>query len=497
MAGFDLAIVGGGINGCGIARDAAGRGLKVLLIEQGDLGGATSSASTKLIHGGLRYLEHCEFSLVRKSLAERELLMKLAPHLVRPMRFVLPHVKGGRPAWVLRAGFWLYDHLARSSLPGTRILDLADDPAGVPLKPGFRLGFEYSDCTTDDSRLVIANAIGAREKGADIRLHTRLTSARREDDRWKLILQTGGAREVEYARAFVNAAGPWVARVNDVVLHQPAKHRVRLVKGSHIVVPRLHAHERAYFFQNDDGRLIFAIPYQDQYTLIGTTEIDVGDEPDLPSASADEILYLCAAASRYFRNPVEPSKVVWNYAGVRPLVDDGSGNADDVTRDFTIDVEGRQNEPPLVSVLGGKLTTYRRLAEAVLAKLGKRFVMGKPWTANEPLPGGDIGERGVQGLIAEILEQHPYIEEPLARRLAYSYGTRAWKIIGSITKASDLGLRLVGNLHRIELDYLRGEEWARTPEDVLWRRTKLGLLAGPAEMASLRAALGTHFSEAS
>lgn len=497
MTDFDLAIAGGGINGCGIARDAAGRGLKVLLVEQGDLGGATSSASTKLIHGGLRYLEHYEFGLVRKSLNERELLLKLAPHLVRPMRFVLPYVKGDRPAWMLRTGFWLYDRLARSSLPGTRVLDLSDDPAGVPLKPGFHLGFEYSDCTTDDARLVILNAIGAREKGADIRTHTRLTAARREDDRWQLILQSGGARQVVHARALVNAGGPWAARMSETVLRKPSKHKIRLVKGSHIVVPRLHAHERAYFFQNDDGRLVFAIPYQDQFTLIGTTEVDVGEEPGLPSPSADEILYLCRVASRYFRTPVEPSKVVWNYAGVRPLVDDGSGNPDDVTRDFTIELEGRRNEPPLLSVLGGKLTTYRRLAEAALAKIEKRFVMGKSWTANEPLPGGDLGPRGVPGLIAEILERHPYIPEPLARRLAWSYGTRAWKIIAPVSKLSDLGPRLAGNLHQAELDYLRAEEWARTPDDVLWRRTKLGLLAGPAEIASLKAALGISVSEAS
>lgn len=497
MTDFDLAIAGGGINGCGIARDAAGRGLKVLLVEQGDLGGATSSASTKLIHGGLRYLEHYEFGLVRKSLNERELLLKLAPHLVRPMRFVLPFVKGDRPAWMLRAGFWLYDHLARSSLPGTRVLDLSDDPAGVPLRPGFHLGFEYSDCTTDDARLVILNAIGAREKGADIRTHTRLTAARREDDRWQLILQSGGARQVVHARALVNAGGPWAARMSETVLRKPSKHKIRLVKGSHIVVPRLHAHERAYFFQNDDGRLVFAIPYQDQFTLIGTTEVDVGEEPGLPSASANEILYLCRVASRYFRTQVEPSKVVWNYAGVRPLVDDGSGNADDVTRDFTIELEGRRNEPPLLSVLGGKLTTYRRLAEAALAKIEKRFVMGKSWTASEPLPGGDLGQRGVPGLIAEILERHHYIAEPLARRLAWSYGTRVWKIIAPTSKISDLGPRLAGNLHQAELDYLRAEEWARTPDDILWRRTKLGLLAGPAEIASLKAALGISVSEAS
>ncbi|HWK01874.1 MAG TPA: glycerol-3-phosphate dehydrogenase [Xanthobacteraceae bacterium] len=496
-AEYDLAIVGGGINGCGIARDAAGRGLKVLLVEQGDLASATSSASTKLIHGGLRYLEHYEFSLVRKSLAERERLMKLAPHLVRPMRFVLPCVKGDRPAWMLRAGFWFYDHLARSSLPKTRVLDLADDPAGVPLKSGFHLGFEYSDCTTDDARLVIANAIGAREKGANIRTHTRLTAARREGDHWRLILQSGGVRQTASARVLVNAAGPWAARLNEIMLHLPADHAIRLVKGSHIVVPRLHAHERAYFFQNDDGRLVFAIPYQDSFTLIGTTEVDVGDEPEMPFASAEEIMYLCAVASRYFRTPVEPSKVVWHFAGIRPLVDDGAGNASDVTRDFTIALDGKSGEPPLLTVLGGKLTTYRRLAEAALEKLGKYFAMQPAWTANEPLPGGDLGERGVAGLIADIRERHTYIDEPLARRLAFSYGTRAWKMISETKSEADLGPRLAGNLHRIELDYLRSEEWAKTADDILWRRTKLGLVTTPAELAALKKALESPIALAS
>jgi glycerol-3-phosphate dehydrogenase len=496
MSLFDLAIVGGGINGCGIARDAAGRGLSVLLVEQGDLGGATSSASTKLIHGGLRYLEHYDFSLVRTSLKERERLLKLAPHLVRPMRFVLPYVRGDRPAWMLRAGFWLYDHLAYSSLPKTRVLDLADDPAGAPLRSGFHLGFEYSDCTTDDARLVIANAIGAREKGADIRPHTRLTAARREDDRWQLILQAGGARQVVHARALVNAGGPWAARINEIVVRAPSKRKIRLVKGSHIVVPRLHAHERAYFFQNDDGRLIFAIPYQDEFTLVGTTEVDVGDEPGYPSASADEILYLCGVASRYFRTPVEPSKVVWNYAGVRPLADDGSGDAGEVTRDFVIEMEGRKNEPPLVSVLGGKLTTYRRLAEAVMEKLSKRFVMGKSWTAEEPLPGGDLAAGGVPGLIAEIMERHPYIAAPHARRLAFSYGTRAWKIVAESARLQDLGPRIFGNFYQAELDYLRREEWARSADDILWRRTKLGLVATPPEVAVLNHALGVSATAA-
>ena len=488
MADYDLVIVGGGINGCGIARDAAGRGLSVLLVEQGDLGGATSSASTKLIHGGLRYLEHYDFGLVRKALAEREKLLRLAPHLVRPMRFILPHV-GGRPAWMLRAGFWLYDHLGgRTALPKTRVLDLADEPAGVPLKPGFRTGFEYSDCVADDSRLVIANAIGAREKGAKIRPHTRLVAARREGDHWQLVLQAAGKRETVKARALVNATGPWAGRVNETIIRIPSRAKIRLAKGSHVVMPRLHAHERAYLLQGQDGRLVFAIPYQDRYTLIGTTDTAVGGDPGEVAASADEILYLCRAAGAYFRAPVEPSKLVWSFAGVRPLVDDGSGDVEDLTRDFTIEVDGRYGEPPLVSVLGGKLTTYRRLAEAVLAKLKHRLIVQRPWTADEPLPGGDLGAGGIEGLIGEIGVRHAYLPVATVRRLAFSYGTRAWRIVAATKRIEDLGPKIVGDLYRAELDYLRQEEWTRTPEDVLWRRTKLGLAASPAEVAALASA---------
>jgi glycerol-3-phosphate dehydrogenase len=489
MADYDLAIVGGGINGCGIARDAAGRGLTVLLVEQGDLGGATSSASTKLIHGGLRYLEHYDFSLVRKSLAEREKLLELAPHLVRPMRFILPHVTGQRPVWMLRAGFWLYDHIGgRTVLPATRVLDLADDPAGVPLKPGFHTGFEYSDCVADDSRLVIANAIGAREKGAKIRPRTRLVAARREGEYWQLVLQGGGQREIVKARALVNAAGPWVARVNETILRLPARTKIRLAKGSHIVVPRVHAHERAYLLQGDDGRLVFAIPYQDRYTLIGTTDTNFTGDPGQVSASADEILYLCRVAGGYFRAPVEPSKLVWSFSGVRPLVDDGAADAEDLTRDYTIEVGESYGEPPLISVLGGKLTTYRRLAEAVLAKLKHKLIMQKPWTGGEPLPGGDLGPGGVEGLIAEITARHSYLASAHVHRLAFSYGSRAWRIVAETKRIEDLGPAIVGNLHRAELDYLRKEEWARTPDDVLWRRTKLGLAASAAEIAALEAA---------
>src|ERR1700730_17049223 len=489
MADYDLAIVGGGINGCGIARDAAGRGLKVLLVEQGDLGGATSSASTKLIHGGLRYLERYDFSLVRKSLAEREQLLKLAPHLVRPMRFIMPHVAGQRPVWMLRAGFWLYDHIGgRTGLPAARVLDLADDPAGVPLKSGFHTGFEYSDCVADDSRLVIATAIGAREKGAKISPHTRLVAARRAGEYWQLVLQAAGRRETVKARALVNAAGPWVARVNETMIRLSSRTKIRLAKGSHIVVPRLHAHERAYLLQGDDGRLVFAIPYHDRYTLIGTTDTNFTGDPGEVSGSADGSLYLCRAAGAYFQAPVEPSKLVWSFSGVRPLVDDGAADADDLTRDYTIEVDGRYGEPPPLFVLRGKLTTYRRLAEAVLAKLKHKLIMQRPWTGEEPLPGGDLGPEGVKGLIAEITTRHSYIASAHARRLALSYGSRAWRIIAETKRIDDLGPRIVGNLHRAELDYLRKEEWARTPDDVLWRRTKLGLAATPAEIAALEAA---------
>jgi glycerol-3-phosphate dehydrogenase len=436
----------------------------VLLVEQGDLGGATSSASTKLIHGGLRYLGNYDFGLVRKSLAERERLLNLAPHLVRPMRFVLPHTRGQAPAWMLRAGFWIYDHLGgRTTLPKTRVLDLADDPAGVPLKPGLHLGFEYSDCVVDDSRLVIANAIGAREKGATIRTRTRLVSARREDENWQAVLQAAGQREVVRARVLVNATGPWVARVNDISLRIPAQKKIRLAKGSHIVVPRLHAHERAYLLQAHDGRLVFAIPYLERYTLIGTTDIDVSGDPADAAPSADEILYLCRAAEMYFRAPVEPSKLAWSFAGVRPLVDDGSGDADDLSRDYTIEVEGRYGEPPLMSVLGGKLTTYRRLAEAVLAKLKHRLIMQPPWTAQVPLPGGDIAAGGVEALIGELSARHPFLPTTLVRRLAFAYGTRASRILADTKRLEDLGPAIVGDLHRAELDYLRREEWARTP----------------------------------
>ena len=495
MADYDLAIIGGGINGCGVARDAAGRGLSVFLAEQGDLASATSSASTKLIHGGLRYLENFHFRLVRESLQERELLLALAPHIVRPVRFVMPHVRGMRPAWMLRAGFMLYDWFGSGDrLPRTRALDLADDPAGAPLKSGFGRGFEYSDCVADDARLVVANAIGAREKGATIRTRTRCAAARREDGRWHLVVQSGGKRETVTARALVNAAGPWVARVIDTIVRRRPGAHVRLVKGSHIVLPRLHAHDRAYVLQNDDGRFVFAVPFADDFTLVGTTEVEVqGDATDV-TASSDEILYLCRAASTFFRTQVRPSKVKWTYAGVRTLVDDGSSKPSEVTRDYWIDIDGSYGDPPLLSIFGGKLTTYRALAEKVVDKLKHWLVFGPAWTDREPLPGGDLGAGGVDGLLEELRRTHPYLSEAHARRLVRTYGTRTWGLLGKAKRLEDMGSRIVGNLHQAELDHLRRDEWAASVEDVLWRRTKLGLVATESEIEALHAAIASGAS---
>jgi glycerol-3-phosphate dehydrogenase len=493
MGEYDLVIIGGGINGCGIARDAAGRGLSVLLVEQGDLASATSSASTKLIHGGLRYLEHYHFRLVRESLRERSLLRGLAPHLVRPMRFVMPHVPGMRSPRMLRMGFALYDWFGSSpEFPRTRALDLADDPAGAPLKPGFGLGFEFSDCLTDDARLTIVNAIGAREKGATIRTRTRCVAARREEDRWQLVLQSGGRRETIVARALVNAGGPWVARVVETVLRRRPRAHVRLVKGSHIVVPRLHAHERAYLLQNDDSRFVFAVPFAADYTLIGTTEVELPRDSTDAAASSEEILYLCRAASAFFRTQIKPSQVKWTFAGVRTLVDDGTRKPSEVTRDYWIDIDGNYGEPPLISIFGGKLTTYRSLADKVMDRLKPRFALGPAWTHREALPGGDLPALGLDGLIASLRTVHPYLSEPLARRLAGTYGTRVWTLLGEAKRIEDLGGRIAANLHKIELDYLRAQEWAMSADDVLWRRTKLGLAVNESEVEALHAAFATE-----
>jgi glycerol-3-phosphate dehydrogenase len=465
---FDLGIIGGGINGAGIARDAAGRGLKVLLLEQGDLAGATSSASTKLIHGGLRYLEHYAFRLVREALTEREVLLRAAPHLVRPMRFVLPHHAGLRPRWLIRTGLFLYDHLGgRKVLPATRSVDLSAD--GV-LKPGFSRGFEYSDCWVDDARLVVVTARDAALRGADIRTRTRCISARAVDGVWAI--ETSDGRE-ERARVLVNAAGPWVSAVQAGVVARNAPSRVRLVKGSHIVTRRLFPGERAFIFQNADGRVCFAIPYQQDFTLIGTTDEDYTGDPGAVTISADEEAYLLGAVGAYLRTPVSAADIVWRYAGVRPLRDDGASKAQEATRDYVLEVAGT---PPVLSVFGGKITTYRRLAEHAMARLAP-FFPGLPgaWTAHATLPGGDFPWDGLDALAAGL-------PAASAARLVRAYGTEAAQVVGG----RDLGAGLTEG----EVDWLVRHEYARSVEDILWRRTKLGLRFGAAETEALAGYLG-------
>jgi len=476
---YDIAIIGGGVNGCGIARDAAGRGLSVLLMEKDDLASGTSAASTKLIHGGLRYLEHYEFGLVRESLKEREVIWSLAPHIVWPLRFVLPHHKGLRPAAIIRLGLFLYDHLGgRKLLPGTRTLDLRNDPAGKPLKAIFRRGFEYSDCWVEDSRLVVLNAMDAARRSADIRVRTELVSARRNGDHWRVEIADShsGRSETIEARMLVNAAGPWVDDVLSKRLGRNTKSHVRLVKGSHIVVPRLVDHERAYIFQNTDRRIIFAIPYERDYTLIGTTDVDFENDPGGVRIEDEEIAYLCRAVSEYFATPVTSEQVIWTYSGVRPLFDDGGGAAQAVTRDFVLELDAPSETPPLLSVFGGKITTYRHLAEEALKKLSPWMnEAGSPWTRSAPLPGGDFPPLGFEALTDDIAKKAPSLPRTLIDRLARAYGTCAYDIIKDCRTIGDLGHHFGADLYEREADYLVEHEWARTADDILWRRSKLGL----------------------
>ena len=485
----DLLVVGGGVNGCGIARDAAGRGLSVTLAEKGDLAGATSSASTKLIHGGLRYLEYREFRLVREALIEREVLLRAAPHIVWPLRFVLPHHAGLRPWPLLRLGLFLYDHLGgRRILPPTRALDLRRDPAGEPLRPEYRRAFEYSDCWVEDARLVVLNARDAADRGATVLTRTRCVSARREGGLWRAVLrdeETGAQRELA-ARALVNAAGPWAAEVLGGVAGVNAPARVRLVKGSHIVTRRLYGHDRCYIFQNADGRICFAIPYEEEFTLVGTTDEEFKGDPATAAISEAETDYLCSAVSGYFRRPVTRDDVVWSYAGVRPLYDDGAGRAQEATRDYVLTLDATQEEAPLLSVFGGKITTYRRLAEAAMAKLAPHFAgLGAPWTAIAALPGGNFPWDGAPALAAELRRGYSFLSEPLARRLVRQYGTRARTMLGEARSMADLGRDFGAGLTEREVAWQMREEWARGPDDVLWRRTKLGLRLDAAGRAAL------------
>ena len=502
--GFDLAIVGGGINGCGIARDAAGRGLSVFLCEMNDLASGTSSWSTKLVHGGLRYLEYFEFRLVREALIEREVLWRMAPHIIRPLRFVLPHHEGLRPAWVLRLGLFLYDHLgARRLLPTSRSVDLTQGPLAEPLKPGaFTRGFEYSDCRVDDARLVVLNARDAADRGAVIRPRTRAVAAARDGSDWALTVVNGatGARETIRAQALINAAGPWVEQVLGQVVGQSARAKVRLVQGSHIVVPRLYDHDRAYMFQNTDGRIVFAIPYEGDYTLIGTTDRDYEGDPADAATSEEEVNYLCSAVSGYLARPVTPGDVVWTYSGVRPLYDDGAREAKAATRDYVFELEAEDGAAPLLSIFGGKITTYRRLAEAALAKLSPYLstLQGKHgWTDREPLPGGDFDVLALEALAEEIARDYPFAGAGLAGRLARAYGTRARAILGAARALEDLGQHFGATLTEAEVRYLVEQEWAQTAEDILWRRTKLGLRLAADEAVALeswmgKVASGTH-----
>lgn len=488
---FDLFIIGGGINGCGMARDAVGRGLSVMLCEKDDLAQATSSASTKLFHGGLRYLEYYEFRLVRESLIERETLLRAMPHISWPLRFVLPHHKGLRPAWLLRLGLFIYDNLGgRKILPGTRTLDLRSDPVGAPLKEEFRKGFEYSDCWVEDSRLVVLNARDAEDRGATVLTRTKCESAERDGSLWKIDIsemRSGEARTV-HARGLVNAGGPWVDDIIRNTIRRNSTDAIRLVRGSHIVTRKLYNHDRAYIFQNADNRIIFAIPYETDFTLIGTTDADHEGAPGDAVCTPEEADYLCEAASEYFIKPIKREDIVWTYSGVRPLYDDGATSATAATRDYVLKVEDTEGSLPLLNIFGGKITTYRRLAEEALKKLEQYFPAMRPaWTAGVPLPGGDFPYDGVEAQIEKLRTRFPFIDERWARRLIRAYGTDAVKMLGDAKNVEDLGIHFGWNLTEREVAWLRDREWARNADDVLWRRSKLGLRLSGAERDRLQA----------
>ena len=480
---FDIAVIGGGVNGCGIARDAAGRGARVLLLEAADLASGTSSASTKLIHGGLRYLEHYEFALVRESLSERERLWAIAPHIVRPMRFVLPHVAGLRPRWLLRLGLFLYDHIGgRKRLPPTQSLKLAQHPAGAPLNPGFDRGFAYSDCWVDDARLVVLNARDAANRGAQVRTRCRVERLSRTGERWDIATSDGAFR----ARAIVNATGPAVTDVAGLVDDIPAR-STRLVRGSHIVVPRLFDHEFSYFFQLADGRIFFAIPYEQNFTLIGTTDRDhVGGLTDV-RASDEEIAYLCEGANHYFAQSIAPADVVWSYSGVRPLIDDGSGRPEAATRGYHLGLSDPSEGAPMLSVFGGKITTYRRLAEEAVDLLEPRLpAVGKQhWTSDVSLPGGNFSVDGFDEQVARLAALYPFLEPAWAKRLTRTYGTLAADILEDARCLDDCGRHFGAGLTECEVRYLVDREWCRSVDDLLWRRTKLGLHLSAAEATLL------------
>jgi len=481
---YDLAVIGGGINGVGIAADAAGRGLKVFLCEKDDLAQHTSSASSKLIHGGLRYLEHYEFRLVREALAEREVLLAKAPHIVKPMRFVLPHRPHLRPAWMIRAGLFLYDHLGkRKRLGASRSLRFGP---GYPLKPAITRGFEYADCAVDDARLVVLNAMAARENGADILTRTRCLRAERVDGLWQVDLQhADGSLQSIRARALVNAAGPWVASFIKDDLKLDAPYGIRLIQGSHLIVPRLYEGDHAYILQNEDQRIVFCIPYLDRFTLIGTTDREYSGDPAKVAITEQETDYLLKVVNAHFNHQLSRGDILHTYSGVRPLCNDESDNPSAVTRDYTLALSAAQGEAPLLSVFGGKLTTYRKLAESAMAELKPFFTqMGQSWTAHAALPGGE-GMSTPQALVEELLARHQWLAPDIAKRWAVTYGSRTWQLLEGVTGPDDLGQAIGGGLFTREVDYLRETEWAVSTQDILWRRTKLGLFTSASEQRAL------------
>ena len=487
---YDILVIGGGINGVGIARDAAGRGLKVLLCEKDDLAAHTSSSSTKLIHGGLRYLEHYDFALVRKALFEREVLLKVAPHIIWPLRFVLPHQKDQRPAWLVRIGLFLYDHMGgRKILPPTKVLKRGKDAKFDPLKREFKKAFEYSDCWVEDSRLVVLNAVDAAERGAKIMTRTKCVGLTRHAAHWDAHLQTEAGDELVQTRTIVNAAGPWVDDVSGLSA-KPGRNaaRVRLVKGSHIVTKRLFEGDHAYFFQNGDDRIIFAIPYEaGTATLIGTTDVPFTSNKDIVEISPEETQYLCDAVSEYFVKEVTPADVVSTYSGVRPLYDDQNENASEVTRDYVL-VYDDEEGAPILSVFGGKITTFRKLSEGAIKILSQALgEVGGEWTKTAPLPGGDIPNADFEAFAGRMREKYQGFPEEFVRRMARAYGTRMSIILREAQTYDDLGQAFGGGLYAAEVDYLIETEFATTAQDILWRRSKLGLHMEEAQIDALSA----------
>jgi glycerol-3-phosphate dehydrogenase len=502
---YDLLVVGGGINGAGIARDAAGRGLSVLLCEQDDLASHTSSASTKLIHGGLRYLEYKEFGLVRKALQERETLLRAAPHIMWPLRFVMPHMPNLRPAWLIRVGLFLYDHLAkRELLPGSRGIDMRRHPAGAPLVDSIRRGFVYSDGWVNDARLVVLNAMDAQERGAEILTRTKLISAHRAkgagggSGEWQARLQRADGTILDVrARAIANAAGPWVGEVLHGALGRGAQHSVRLVKGSHIVTKRLFEHDHAYIFQNPDKRIIFAIPYEHDFTLIGTTDVEYQNDPAKVAIDSDETRYLCDSINRYFKRKISPADVYWTYSGVRPLLEEeGADNPAAVTRDYKLELDEDEGAP-LLSVFGGKITTFRKLAEEASDLLCRTLGSNAgAWTAGAPLPGGDMANARFEPFAQAFAKRHAGLPAPLLRRYARAYGTRASRVVGDAISPAGLGKEIAPGIYEAELRYLRDAEWATCAQDVLWRRSKLGLHVAPDTLGEVTAAIDAWFGAA-